>query len=145
MERMFYSERRKPMSFNSLTPNLMVQNVRDSSAWYQRVMGFAQVSEVASEEDPEVLNFAIMVRDSVTIMLQAAPSFHHDVPGTSDMPVGASLTFYTDVTDFEATVEAVRPHVTLVKDVHQTWYGATEFYFRDMNGYIWCFTKGQSG
>jgi hypothetical protein len=29
--------------------------------------------------------------------------------------------------------------------VHQTWYGATEFYFRDMNGYIWCFTKGQSG
>jgi uncharacterized glyoxalase superfamily protein PhnB len=132
------------MPFNRLTPNLMVENVRESIAFYHDVLGFEVFTEVPNETVPEIVNFAILGRDAVQIMLQARASFHHDVPGTDGMPVGASMTFYLDVTEIAALVEPLRSRVSIVKDLHTTWYGAQEFYFRDPNGYIWCFAQGAS-
>lgn len=132
------------MAFTGLVPNLMVENVRESIAFYSHVLGFSVVSDVPHADDPSVLNWAMLDRDDVNIMLQARASFNEDVPGTTGMPVGASLTFYLSVTDLDALVEEIRPRVTVVQDVHQAWYGAMEFYFRDPNGYIWCISQPQS-
>jgi uncharacterized glyoxalase superfamily protein PhnB len=127
-------------TFKSLTPNLMVEDVPASIAFYRDRLGFAVYDQVPNPETG-VMQFAIMGRDSVTIMFQLRASFHEDVPGTEGLPVGASATLYLQVDDIDAMMPHIRDHVQIVKDLHETWYGAREIYFKDVNGYIICLNQ----
>lgn len=126
------------MTLKKLTPNLMVEDVQQTLAFYQDVLGF-KVSMTLPDQPP--FNFAIVQRDEVEFMFQSRSSLSENVPALTGHPIGASQTFYIEVEGLKKLYEALREQVDIVVDLHTTFYGTQEFYFRDMNGYILSFTE----
>jgi lactoylglutathione lyase len=121
-----------------LTPNLMVESVAETLAFYRERLGFEVVTTLP---DQEPFDFAIVKRDGVELMFQSRPSLSDNVPALSGSPIGASQTFYIEVTGIRDLYESLREKVEIVVDFHTTFYGTQEFYFRDLNGYILSFSE----
>ena len=121
-----------------LTPNLMVENVAETLAFYRERLGFEVVTTLPEQEP---FDFAIVKRDAVELMFQSRPSLSENVPALSGSPIGASQTFYIEVTGIRDLYESLREKVEIVVDFHTTFYGTQEFYFRDINGYILSFSE----
>jgi uncharacterized glyoxalase superfamily protein PhnB len=121
-----------------LTPNLMVENVAETLAFYRERLGFEVVTTLPEQEP---FDFAIVKRDGVDLMFQSRPSLSENVPALTGSPIGASQTFYIEVTGIRDLYESLREKVEIVVDFHTTFYGTQEFYFRDINGYILSFSE----
>ena len=121
-----------------LTPNLMVEDVAQTLAFYRETLGF-QVLTTLPEQEP--FAFAIVQRDGVELMFQSRLSLSDNVPALTGVPIGASQTFYVEVTGIRDLYENLRDKVEIVVDFHDTFYGTQEFYFRDINGYILSFSE----
>jgi uncharacterized glyoxalase superfamily protein PhnB len=121
-----------------LTPNMMVEDVRKTIEFYRDVLGFETLTTV--EGDSEIA-FAIVRRDSVEVMFQSRKSLSENVPALTGSAIGASQTFYIEVTDIQQLYDQLRSKVEIVVDMHDTFYGTREFYFRDVNGYILSFSE----
>ena len=129
--------------FKKLTPNLMVEDVGRTLTFYRDVLGF-EVTMTLPEAEP--FDFAIVRRDGVELMFQSRSSLSDNVPALTGSPIGASQTFYIEVTGLKELYEQVQDKVEIVVDLHTTFYGTQEFYFRDVNGYILSFSEaGQPG
>ena len=124
-----------------LTPNLMVEDVARTIAFYREVLGF-QVLTTLPEQEP--FDFAIVQRDGVELMFQSRASLSDNVPALTGVPIGASQTFYIDVEGIRDLYQALHDKVEIVVDFHTTFYGTQEFYFRDINGYILSFSEPAS-
>ena len=127
------------MRWTQLTPNLMVEDVAASVAWYVEVLGFTEDGTVPGDDG--VLNFAMLHRDSVPLMLQRRGSLEGDVPALTGVPIGASQTFFVNVEDVDGLFGAIAGRVEVVVPLHDTWYGQREVYFKDLNGYIFCLAQ----
>ena len=121
-----------------LTPNLMVENVADTLRFYRETLGFDVVTTLP---DQEPFDFAIVHRDGVELMFQSRLSLSENVPALAGSAIGASQTFYIEVSGIRDLYEALREKVEIVVDFHTTFYGTQEFYFRDMNGYVLSFSE----
>ena len=121
-----------------LTPNLMVEDVAGTLSFYKGALGFEVVTTLPEQEP---FDFAIVKRDGVELMFQSRSSLSENVPALTGSPIGASQTFYIEVTGIRDLYEALRDKVEIVVDFHTTFYGTQEFYFRDINGYILSFSE----
>jgi uncharacterized glyoxalase superfamily protein PhnB len=121
-----------------LTPNLMVEDVQQTLNYYRDVLGFQAVMTLP-ETAP--FDFAILQRDGVELMLQSRESLSENVPALTGSPIGASQTFYIEVTGIADLYRQLRDRVEILVDLHTTFYGTQEFYFRDLNGYILSFSE----
>ena len=121
-----------------LTPNLMVEDVARTLAFYRETLGF-EVLTTLPEQEP--FAFAILQRDGVELMFQSRLSLSDNVPALTGVPIGASQTFYIEVTGIRDLYETLRDKVQIVVDFHDTFYGTQEFYFRDINGYVLSFSE----
>jgi uncharacterized glyoxalase superfamily protein PhnB len=128
------------MVLKKLTPNLMVEDIAQTLTFYKDVLGFDVVMTLP-ESAP--FDFAIVNRDGVELMFQSRPSLSENVPALTGVPIGASQTFYIDVSGIDALYQQVRDKVEIVVDLHTTFYGTQEFYFRDVNGYILSFSEAK--
>jgi uncharacterized glyoxalase superfamily protein PhnB len=124
-----------------LTPNLMVEDVARTLVFYRETLGFEIVTTLPEQEP---FDFAIVQRDGVELMFQSRPSLSENVPALSGSPIGASQTFYIEVTGIRDLYESLREKVEIVVDFHTTFYGTQEFYFRDINSYILSFSESNS-
>jgi lactoylglutathione lyase len=124
--------------FKSLSPNLMVHNVRESLAFYQQ-LGFIAVEEVPlpEEENNGELAFAILVNGTISLMLQAEASLKEDVTALVAQQVGqAAMTLHFAVENAPELYQQLQGKAEVVKPLHRTWYGMDEFYIQDNNGYV---------
>lgn len=124
--------------FKSLSPNLMVHNVRESLAFYQQ-LGFMAVEEVPlpEEENNGELAFAILVNGTISLMLQAEASLKEDVTALVAQQVGqAAMTLHFAVENAPELYQQLQGKAEVVKPLHRTWYGMDEFYIQDNNGYV---------
>jgi uncharacterized glyoxalase superfamily protein PhnB len=126
------------MSLKKLTPNCMVEDVARTLDYYRDILGFTAIATVP-EQPP--YNWAMVVSDGVALMFQSRESLAGEMPLYAGMPVGGSLGFYIDVADVRGHYERLKGKVDLVLDLRHTFYGATEFAFRDCNGYVLCFAE----
>ena len=101
-------------------------------------MGFG-VMMTLPESAP--FDFAIVQRDGLELMFQSRTSLSENVPALAGSPIGASQTFYIEVSGIRDLYEQLREKVEIVVDFHTTFYGTSEFYFRDLNGYILSFSE----
>jgi uncharacterized glyoxalase superfamily protein PhnB len=131
-----------PLMLNKLTPNLMVEDVRHTLAFYQDILGFVVIMRLP-ETAP--FDFAIVRRDGVELMFQSRRSLSENVPVLTNTPIGASQTFYIEVTGIAELYQQLRNKVEIVVDLHTTFYGTQEVYFRDINGYIFSFSEAVQG
>ena len=125
--------------YKSLTTNLMVENVDESVAFYQGILGFAVVDSVPSPSGG--LQFAILSRDSLTLMLQAKSSLVEEYPTLATPQVHPSVTLYIAVDNFAALYQELKEKHEILKDVHETFYGTKEFAIADNNDYVLTFTS----
>jgi lactoylglutathione lyase len=121
-----------------LTPNFMVEDVRKTIEFYQEVLAFSVITTVDNEDE---IGFAIMQREQVELMFQSRKSLSENVPALSGSAIGASQTLYIEVSGIEDLYKALRDKVEIVVDMHSTFYGTREFYFKDINGYILSFSE----
>ncbi len=121
------------MPFKKLTPNVMVEDVEQTLAFYKELLGF-EVLATVPEQAP--FNWAMMQKDDVTLMVQSRTSLGGEIPALANAPIEGSLTFYTDITGVMEWYEQLKDNVEIVQDLHTTFYNTQEFAFRDCNGYI---------
>lgn len=127
----------------SITPNLMVENVVVSARFYQDVLGISLLMGVveggsqvvhALPQD-QVLQFAMLGSTVPLLMLQSRSSLVEELPQFGLYAAnGGSFTLYFKTDDLEALYAQVDRSL-VVKDRYTTWYGAQEFYMVDPDGY----------
>ncbi|MFW5800016.1 MAG: VOC family protein [Spirochaetota bacterium] len=122
------------MKFKSLIPNLMVENVKNAIDFYKKTLDFVVLS--TNPEDSNEYEWAMIKRDDVIIMLQEKKSLSGEIPYFENMSIGASLTFYINVDNISEVYSSVKSKVDIVQDLHNTFYGAEEFAFKDNSGYV---------
>ena len=125
-------------NLKKMTPNLMVEDVNSTIAFYKDVLSFELLATV-----PETgqLNWAMMRRDNVEIMFQVRSSITEEFPVLKDRAIGGSLTFYIEVEDVQPLYTHLKDKVTFVQDLHTTFYGMREFAIQDCNGFVLSFAE----
>lgn len=127
------------MILNDSTPNLMVRNVRQTVDFYTTILGFELVGTVP--ESGNDLVFAIVQSGNVMFMFQEENSLKEEYPQLAKFPQGGGLTFYIHVSDIHGLYEKFNEKVTIAKEMHETFYGSTDFAIEDCNGYILTFSQ----
>jgi uncharacterized glyoxalase superfamily protein PhnB len=123
-------------TLKSLTPVLIVDSVEPCTEFWTSRLGFEKTTEVPGDDGKAV--FAILQKDGVEIMYQTKASVVADNPSQAGDLTGHSTgLFFTvpSMTDLDA-IEAALKGAPVVKERHQTFYGATEFYVREPGGNV---------
>jgi len=136
----------KPM-YQKITANLVVASVNETLDFYEQTLGFGLAMAVPENSQQIVtaretgvpLDFAILRRDDVEIMIQSRKSLARELPASGDRSAGVPFTLYIQVADAAELFNSLRGKVTVVKDLHTTFYGAREFWIRDPDGHVLTF------
>ena len=129
------------MALQSLTPNLMVNDVEETIEYYTDVLGFTLLMTV-----PETgkLDWAMVKRNDVLMMFQSAKSLKEGVPRLAGEKPGGGLTFYIKVDRItEIHEELFNNEAEIISELESTFYDTIEFSVADLNGYILTFTEDQ--
>jgi uncharacterized glyoxalase superfamily protein PhnB len=129
-------------TFTSVTPNLLVQDIDRSTAFYRDVLGFT-VKQTVPDTAPFV--FVWMERDLIPVFLNDPQAAEHDLPGITGRPFGGSATLYFIVTEVEALHEKVAPRAKVVMPLKTQFYGMREFAIEDPDGHIITFSERLDG
>ena len=116
-----------------------VVDVEHAAAHYERVLGFRREYAAGSP-----LQFAIMTRDSVSIMLRRVPDGTHVVPNEAQGGTWDVFCWVRDVRALHAELVANGAEVAY-GPVVQDAYGMEEFAVRDPNGSVLGFGQPVSG
>jgi uncharacterized glyoxalase superfamily protein PhnB len=126
------------VTLKKLTPNVMVEHVNSTVAFYRDVLGFTLLTTVPEEGE---FDWAMMQHDMVEIMFQSRKSLSGDLPVFEGKAIGGSLTLYIEVEDIKALYASLQSKVKIVLDMATTFYGAQEFTIEDCNGYLLTFAE----
>ncbi len=132
--------------FSSLTPNLAVDNIRDTVHFYTNTLGFTLKMAITAEgqmhfslQEGSEYMWANMENGGADIMFQTAKSFQDEFPFIDANRVHASGTFYIQVEGIDALFAACSGKVNITSPLETKFYGMREFYIKDNDGYDLCF------
>jgi uncharacterized glyoxalase superfamily protein PhnB len=126
------------VKFHSLAPNVIVDDVNQAVDYYKGNLGFTLIVSV-----PETgqLNWAMVMRDGVTMMFQSLPSIQEDLPTLKITQKGSLGTFFIEMEGIEALYNEVSAKVKIASAMRTTFYGKKEFTIEDLNGYFITFAE----
>lgn len=125
-------------TLNSLSPNLIAANVNRSVDFYTRELGFTLV---ASVPETGTYNWAMVQRDTVTMMFQTLESIHEDMPSRKITGKGSIGTFFIKMKGIDQLYAALNGKVEIPLDMRTTFYGMKEFAVKDPDGYLLVFAE----
>lgn len=117
--------------YESATTNIMVKNVKETVKFYEGILGFKSVVEVP--EGGEVLNFAIVAKDKISIMFQEQENLLSEYPSLATGDIVPTFTLFITVDDVAKLYEDLKDEVELAQPLHKTFYGREEFAIFDNN------------
>lgn len=120
--------------YETITTNIMVKNVKETIQFYRDKLGFQKVISVP--EDGEILNFAIISKDNISIMLQEQSSLLEEYPTLNKDEIIPTFTLFITVKNVTMLYENLKEKVKIAKALHKTFYGKDEFAIFDNNGNI---------
>lgn len=124
---------------STLTPVLMVKDVKESIAFYNSIFGFEITIIVPNEETPV---FAAIEKNGLEIMLQERSSMEAEYQLFKSKDIGGTFTLYLDLGEVKPLYDICKDKkVKFVNDLHKTFYGADEFAILDNNNYTLVITK----
>ena len=128
------------MKFQDVTPNLIVDDIDRSLAFYRDLLGFQVVTSVP---DAAPFVFVWLRRDDVSVFLNAkAGLMEEDVPELAGRPIGGTNTLFMNIEadSPEAGVDRlfhdISGRVKVVMPLKTQFYGLREFGVEDPDGYI---------
>lgn len=119
----------------NMTTNLMSRDVNKAIEFYQTILGFSLVTSVPAKTGG--LQFAILKKDSIMLMLQEKSNFVEEYPVLAGGQPSVSL--YIIVDDLAPLYESLQKYVCVT--MHTTFYGKKEFAITDVDGYVLTFTE----
>lgn len=123
--------------YKEATINIMVENVFATVQFYEEQLGFQKI--VCVPETGEKLNFAIVKRDTITIMFQEKNNLIEEYPSLKVEEIKPTFTLFITVSHIEKLYEELKDKVEVAKELHQTFYGRREFAIFDNNKNILTF------
>ncbi len=129
------------MQAKSISPNLLVEDVSQSVAFYTKKLNFSYIMGVDADKqlylqyDPDhALAFAIVGNGAVQIMFQQIENASDDLNITlkGDTQINNQL-LYIEIEEVDAFYDALKDTVEIVNEPRHTFYGMKEFYIRDNN------------
>lgn len=117
--------------YETITTNIMVENVSETIEFYQSVLGFDIVLTVPETEG--VKDFAILKKDSISIMFQSKTSLIEEYPTLKTEEIKPTFTLFITVQDVEKLYHELQDKVQIAKEIHTTFYGKLEFAIFDNN------------
>ena len=119
--------------FLKVTPNLVVDDIEASTAFYRDVLGFSIVTTV-----PEQAPFAFvwLRREGVEVFLNDANGVGELDPALAARARGGSFTMYVLVTGVDDLYAQVARGAKVVEPIHTQPYGMREFIVEDPDGYL---------
>ena len=109
--------------FRKLVPMLQTEDMAQTIAWYEKVLGFQRTS-------PPANGWCSLSRDDVSIMFMTNAHLG---------PPHASATQYFTVDDVDALWHGVKRHCQAEWGPEDMSYGLREFAIKDCNGYLLSF------
>lgn len=92
--------------YETITTNIMVKNVKETIKFYEEKLGFEKVLSVP--EDGEILDFAILNKDKISIMLQEQKNLIEEYPTLKTDAILPTFTLFITVTDVAAMYEELK-------------------------------------
>lgn len=123
----------------SISPNIFVKNMDETIKFYE-LLEFKLTMRVPNEGD---LVWAMMTNGNVVFMFQTLESLGDDLPEISRQD-GGSLLLYIQLKEIRQYHDRIKNKVRILKGLEKTFYGATEFSIRDINGYILTFAENEA-
>lgn len=120
--------------YETITTNIMVNNVKETIKFYVENLGFQKVLSVP--EDGDILNFAILSKDKISIMFQEKENLIEEYPTLNIRDIVPTFTLFITVDNVKALYDELKEKVQIAKELHQTFYGQDEFAIFDNNGNI---------
>lgn len=120
--------------YETITTNIMVKNVKETINFYEKKLGFQKVLSVP--EQGEILNFAILNKDKISVMLQEKENLISEYPTLKTEKIVPTFTLFITVDDVLAMYNELKDNVKIAKELHKTFYGKDEFAIFDNNGNI---------
>ncbi len=125
-------------TLTTLSPNLIAADVNRSVDFYTRELGFTLV---ASVPDTGTYNWAMVQRDTVTMMFQTLDSIHEDMPSLKITGKGSIGTFFIKMKGIDDLFASLKGKVEIPLDMRTTFYGMKEFAVKDPDGYLLVFAE----
>ena len=120
--------------YKSITPNIMVENVKETIEFYTKILGFELVLTVP--EQSEILNFAIVKKDSITLMFESKEALTEEYSTLTTEKIIPCFTLFITATNIDKLYIELKDKVKLALNMHQTFYGKKEFAIFDNNNNI---------
>lgn len=130
------------MKLLTLTPNIMVEDVNATAAYYNELFGFEVIMKIPEEG---IYDWAMIQKDEVSLMLQSVKSLTEEYDLFMKKGIGGSLTFFITMNNIDELFEKVKDKVKIIKGLEVTFYGMKEFTIEDLNGYIVTFAERVEG
>jgi uncharacterized glyoxalase superfamily protein PhnB len=125
-------------AFASVTPNLLVRDIDQSTAFYRDVLGFT-VKQTVPDAAPFV--FVWLERDGVPVFLNDPKAAAEDYPGAASRPFGGTATMFFIVTGVDDLYADVSKQVKVLMPIKTQFYGLREFAVEDPDGHILTFAE----
>ena len=125
-------------SLNKLTPNLIVDSVERSLAFYESVLGFSRGFTVP-EASPFV--FGSVVSGAIEIFFNEKNAAVKEYPKFAAAPIGLTGTMFIEMTGVDALHERLKSQVNVVMPLVTQFYGMREFAIEDPDGYVITFAE----
>ncbi len=122
----------------SLSPNIFVKDINATIAFY-KALGFDLAMTVPEKGD---YVWAMMTSGNVAFMFQTFTSLGDTLPDVSRHD-GGSLLLYIKLKNVRTFFDSVKEKVPVLHGLEKTFYGATEFSIKDINGYILTFAEDE--
>ncbi len=127
-----------------LTPQLIVDDVLKSVAFYSDVFGFKFIMgvETGSREvvvswmDEQPLDWAVMNCGEVELIFESRNYAKEHFPQRVLAPHSDVISLYIEMEDIQEFYAILKGKVSVLKKLSTTFYGMQEFYVRDCNGYV---------
>ena len=120
--------------YETITTNIMVENVKETIEFYQSKLGFQKVLSVP--EDGSILDFAIIKKDNISIMFQERKNLLDEYPTLQKNEIIPAFTLFITVKDVEKLYKELKDKVKIAKELHKTFYDKSEFDIFDNNGNV---------
>lgn len=120
--------------YETITTNIMVKNVKETIEFYESKLGFEKILSVP--EDGDILAFAILKKDNISIMFQEQKSLIDEYPTLKNDNIIPTFTLFITVKDVLKLYEELKGKVQIAQELHKTFYGKNEFAIFDNNGNI---------
>jgi lactoylglutathione lyase len=125
-------------TFVSVTPNLLVQDVDRSTAFYRDVLGFS-IKQTVPDEPP--FAFVWLERDGVPVFLNDPKAVEKDVAAATQRPAGGTATLFFVITGVDELHVRVAARATIVMPLKTQFYGMREFAVEDPDGHLLTFAE----